>query len=157
MIGVKSENGITLATLAVTVMVLAILASTVVFISTSTIEYTRENKFIAELKIIKEIANIISKEIAIGSMAYNSAGSNIDSVSSEIKPLIVVAFAEEGVNGEEQVNYKYFSDLDLKKLGIYDIQQNVLINFSTLDVISVNGIKIGNNTYHTIESVEAVM
>lgn len=153
----KNESGITLVVLAITVVVLAILASSVAIVSVSTIDYTKENKFIAEMKLIRERVNIVNKEVALGSMAYSSIGRNISTLSSDEKASVQTAFSGAGVNSSEQANYKYFNMQDLKSLGIYDIEQRVLIDFTNLNVISVDGITVNNVTYYTIEAVEAIM
>ena len=153
----KENKGITLIALIITVILLAILAGTSTFSAIATINYTQQNMFIAELKIISEKVNIAKKEIAIGSTTYDNVGKNIDSISPQDKINVQKAFLACGVSNVEQEKFKFFDETELKKIGIYDITQNVLINFESSDIISVEGIIINDNTYYTIESVQEVM
>ena len=153
----RSRSGITLVSLIITVTVMAILASSIVIVSLNSIDYTGENKFIAEIKIIKERVNIVNKETAIGSIAYSDVGRKISDLTETEKEKAQVAFSAEGVSSEEQANYRYFNMADLKKLGIYDIELSVLINFENLKIISVDGISINDKTYYTVESLEKIM
>jgi len=150
---IKNNKGITMVILVFTVIILAVLASTVTIASRDSIEFTKKTRFISELKVIREKANIIKKEMAIGSSTYDGIGQAVSSSgnSAEIENAFVGAHVTS--DGEKE-NYKFFNIVDLNALGIYDINQRVLINFDNLNVISVDGLEINKQKYYTIESVE---
>lgn len=150
----KNENGITLVILAVTIIILGIIASLVVVSSLESIDYTKETAFISEMKLIREKVNIANKEIDIGSTAYENLGKEITTLSPEQKTTIYNLFTQYNIATAEQSKYKYFEPSDLEKLGIYNTSNIVVINFSNLDIISITGVKLDGNTYHTVKEVE---
>ena len=76
----KDSKGITLTSLIITVIILIILTGVTTFFGTEVIDYTEENKFVTELKIIQEKVNIINEEISLGSTTYNNVGKTISSI-----------------------------------------------------------------------------
>ena len=150
----SNNKGITLVALIATVIVLGILAGVAGVATIETIEYTKENKFIAELKAIREKANIINKEIAVGSYSYNNIGRDISTLPADTKNRIENIFRQCGINEEAQENYKYFDITELEKIGIYNINHNVLIDFNNVDIISVDGFAKNQVVYYTVEEIQ---
>lgn len=150
----KTNKGVTLIALIITVIILSILASIIVVTSTQSIDYTKENKFIAEIKVIREKVNIINKEISLGSYAYDDIGKDISTLSTELKTTIQHVFNKCGVQEAYQSNYKYFDFIELEKIGVYNFSNNVLIDFNSMDIISIEGVTKNGITYHTIRDLE---
>lgn len=153
----KNNKGITIIALVITVIVLAILAGILVVSSIQTVDYTKENKFIAELKVIREKVNIASKEISLGSTVYNDVGKDINTLSTDMRTNILNIFTKCGISAEQQANYKYFDTTELEKLGIYNIEHNVLIDLNNVDIISVDGITINGIIYYTAEKLQTII
>ena len=115
----RNDNGITLIALIIVVTILAILLAVLITTSTGLIGYTHENRFISELKIIREKVNIVNKEISIGSTSYDNVGQSISSLSVEMQSNIQKVFTMSGISASEQSGYKYFNKDDLNKIGIF--------------------------------------
>lgn len=150
----NNNKGITLVALVATVIILGILASLAAVATIETIDYTKENKFIAELKAIREKANIINKEVAVGSYTYNNIGKDISALPTDTKNRIQNIFKQCGISTEAQANYKYFDMPELEKIGIYNINHNVLIDFNNVDIISVDGFEKNKIVYYTVEEIQ---
>lgn len=147
-------KGVTLIALIVTVAILGIFISVVAATSTEVINYTAENKFVSEIKIIREKVNIVNKEISVGSVGYDNVGKELSDVSTTLRNRLESILTKCDASGND---YKYVSSNELNKIGVYGIDHNVLIDFKNIHVISVDGIEINGEIYYTKESVEKIM
>ena len=149
----KGEKGITLTVLVITVIVLAIIVGIGASSGTQVIDATKQNKFVSELKIVQNKVDIANKEIELGNIAYDDIGKNIEYLSPDTKNKIEIALTAEGVRDVDRSNFRYFNKTELEKLGVSDLTQDVLINFKIKKVISVDGVKLGDNMYYSKESI----
>lgn len=90
----KNNSGITLVVLIVAVIVMTIIASITISASLTIVDYTEQNQFVAEIKIIREKVNIINKEIAIGSAAYDNVGIDLSALDETEKIRVLTAFIQ---------------------------------------------------------------
>jgi Tfp pilus assembly protein PilE len=134
---VKQNHGITLVSLVITIIVLIIITGIAIFAGTSTIKSTKIAGFMTELELIQEKVNTIYEKRKLNKEDinyYSSLGQNISIIdSSKLANLL---------NGVSEEGYYYFSKEDLKKLELDNISQEVIINFETRDVASINGILV---------------
>lgn len=151
----RGESGITLTVLIITVIVLAIVVTIGATSSIEVIDTTKQNKFISELKIVQSKVDIANQEMEIGSIAYDDIGKKIEYLSPDTTNKINMAFEAEGISETEKANFRYFNKEELEKLGVVNLTQEVLINFKTKKVISVDGLQVGDNTYYSRESINA--
>ena len=149
----KDSKGITLTSLIITVIILIILTGVTTFFGTEVIDYTEENKFVTELKIIQEKVNIINEEISLGSTTYNNVGKTISSISAEQQETVNSVCTYLGMTASQLVNYKYFDRAELEKIGIDRIDDNVLISFQDRKIISTTGVEIDNTMYYTLDDI----
>lgn len=141
----ECEKGITLISLVITIVVLAIITGIAVSASTDSIKSAKKTAFITELEMIQEKINTIYEKRKLNKediAYYNSLGQDISIISASKLTQILKGQSKEG--------YLYFSREDLKKLDLDNISQDVIINFDTRDVISVTGIEINGNTYYKL-------
>ncbi len=133
----KQNHGITLVSLVITIIVLIIITGIAIFAGTSTIKSTKIAGFMTELELIQEKVNTIYEKRKLNKEDinyYSSLGQNISIIdSSKLANLL---------NGVSEEGYYYFSKEDLKKLDLDNISQEVIINFETRDVASINGILV---------------
>lgn len=133
----KQNHGITLVSLVITIIVLIIITEIAIFAGTSTIKSTKIAGFMTELELIQEKVNTIYEKRKLNKEDinyYSSLGQNISIIdSSKLANLL---------NGVSEEGYYYFSKEDLKKLELDNISQEVIINFETRDVASINGILV---------------
>ena len=141
----ENQKGITLISLVITIVVLAIITGIAVSASTDSIKSAKRTAFITELEMIQEKVNTIYEKRKLNEedvAYYNSLGQDVSKV--EASKLLQI------LKGQSSMGYLYFSKEDLKKLDLDNISQDVIINFSTRDVISTTGIEINGNTYYKL-------
>jgi len=149
----RESKGITLTILIITIIVLAIIISVGVTSSIGLIDGTKQNRFISELKIVQSKVDIANKEISLGSIAYNDMGKELNNLTPEKISQINIALISEKITEDEKTDFRYFDKIELEKIGITDLNKDVLINFKTKKVISVVGFKLGNNIYYSEERI----
>lgn len=146
MIELKNNKGITLVALIITVILMLILVSAAAYSGINTYKNTQVAKFIAQMQLIQTKVDELVEE------------KNIENIGEEIttdeakKSIISLAYS----NGEVQSNtdeyknkFKYISRENLElQLDIADIEYDVLVNFETREVISVNGVEYEGKKYY---------
>lgn len=144
----KNQKGITLITLAITIIVMLIIAGTATIASLDSVRNAKKSSFITELEMIGAKVDIIyqkRKQNEDDKKYYDSLGQDI-SVLEQSK-------LETILNGTPKEGYRYFSKEDLKKLDLDDVSQDVIINYDTRDVISVTGIGIDGIVYYRLSDI----
>lgn len=136
----KNEKGITLVALGITIIVLSILAAVSISTGKKTIEENKVIAFINELKIVQSEVNIIVEKQKMGNTSYDSIGTKISDLDTgTLAKLTSGCF--KGKTAEEMAEFKYYKVSDLKRMGIDNVEQEVVINLKTREVLSVEGIK----------------
>ena len=105
-------------------------------------ENARVNAFATQLQIVQYRVNYY---YAKGEDAYKDFGTNI---TPEIQTKI-----ENGVGLNSLEGYKYYDKDGLKALGVEDVDIPIIINFSTRDVIGINGVKKNGNMCYRLEEL----
>lgn len=136
----KNEKGITLVALGITIIVLSILAAVSISTGKKTIEENKVIAFINELKIVQSEVNIIVEKQKMGNTSYDSIGTKISDLDTgTLAKLTSGCF--KGKTAEEMAEFKYYKVSDLKRMGIDNVEQEVVINLKTREVLSVEGIQ----------------
>lgn len=144
-----NNKGVTLTSLVVTVMVLLILTAFAVYSGKNAIEESEKTAFKTELQIVQNKVNTIYEKMQAGDVSYNDVGKDISNVDVQQQEKIKTALGLSNLDG-----FKYFDQEELKKIQIDNIKQKMLINFNERKVISVNGLKIGDQIIYTQEQLE---
>lgn len=159
----KSENGVTLIALTVTIIVLIILASVGITSGISTIESSKLTKFTSEMKIMQANVNELYNSWKIGDkyiLGNNEyVGDEILNIGKDL--LLVQEDAEnvfklqtEGGSGIlDREGYRYFDSETIELLGIENIKQEFFVNVKTRSVISVKGIIYERRKCYTLEQL----
>lgn len=143
----KKEEGITLISLVITIIILLILAGVVTFSGIQSITTTQKTAFISELELIQAKVNTIYEKRKLSEQEkeyYDALGQDINNVAQEKLDEILKDKSTEG--------FRYFSTQDLKQLEI-ETTQEVIINFDTREVISLTGIQIENIRYYQLKDI----
>ena len=130
------QNGVTLISLVITIIVMVILAGVVTYSGIESVDETKRIAFISELEMIQAKVNTIHEKIKTSkeeSEYYNKLGKEVSSVLDETQ-----LSASLGITSGE--GFRYFSKTDLKALDLENMTQDVLINYDTREVISVIGL-----------------
>ena len=147
----QSNKGITLSILVITVIVLGILASVAVTVSMSGIDESKKYNFISQLELVEQKMLIINKEIELGTTAYDNVGTPYNNLDITLKEKVANILNQNGIT--DYSKYTYLSISDLEKIGLKNMEQNVIISYGNSEVYSCDGIKIGGNMYYSIDEV----
>lgn len=143
----KNQNGVTLISLVVTIILMVILASVVTFGGIDSISSAKRTTFISELEIIQAKVNSIHEQRKASKQDkeyYDSIGQNVSVLGTKLSEIL---------GGSSQDGFKYFSKNDLKNIDIENVNQNVIINFDTREVISVDGIEQDGKKYYKLKDI----
>lgn len=144
----KNQNGITLLSLAITIIVIIILAGVATYSGIESIDEIKKMAFITEMEIIQAKVNAIYEERKDDESKveyYDLIGQDISLLSTtQINTLL---------SGTSRNGFRYFKLSDLEKLDLENIDQEVLINYDTREVVSVNGIKINGIMYYKLKDI----
>ena len=146
----RNEKGITLVALGVTIIVLSILAAVSISTGKKTIEGNKVIAFINELKIVQSEVNIIVEKQRNGDTSYDSIGTKISDLDTETLAKLASGCFK-GKTAEEMAEFKYYKISDLKRMGIDNVEQEVVINLKTREVLSVNGIQDSGKMCYKLE------
>lgn len=159
----KSEHGITLISLAITILVLSILATIGISSGLASIQYAQLTKFSTELTIMQTEVNELyddwknGRTITLNNNQEFTGEGIINNLGEEIEETYltqankVFTANESGIT--DKSGYRYFSKELIKNLGIEEIDQDFFINIQTRSIVSYNGLKYKNKYYYTIEQV----
>ena len=146
----KQEKGITLVALVITVLVMSILAGTAISSGRSIIDSNKVIAFIQELKIVQSEVNVIVEKQKQGNTSYDAIGIEVSRLDTETMTKLVKGPLK-GKTAEEIIDFKYYRVSDLQQMGIENVNQSVLINLKTREVISVNGIEDAGKMCYKLE------
>ena len=146
---INTNKGITLISLIITIVLMSILMGITIYSGIESYNNAKIKKFVTQMQLIQTKVDELAK-----SNEYQGLGQAIG------ENIFILQSAHE--NGEIPVNtnisfdpnyknsFKYFSMEDIKnQLDLESIDTDVLINFETREVVSVNGIEVNNRTYYT--------
>ena len=150
----KKDSGVTLVSLAITIIIIGILTSVVVYTGASAIERSHVSRFTADMKIVQSHVNSIYEEIKLGDISYYSTGRALDTLTTATKTQVDIALAAEGITETAKTDYRYFNESDLNMIGIEEIEREVLINFKTRHVMSVYPVEKDGELYYSQEALD---
>lgn len=143
-----NQKGITLVSLIITIIVLLIIAGITTTAGIESIQTAKRTSMITELEIIQEKVNTIYEKRATNiedKQYYDALGQDILVVEPSKLTKALQETSQEG--------YRYFSKEDLKKLDLDNITQDVIINFDTRDVVSIEGIIVDKQRYYRLADI----
>ena len=139
----KTENGVTLIMLGITIVVLIILTSVTINVGLSTYKEFEVQAYVAKMNMIQSRVNIISQDIKNGDTSYNNIGQEIGSLSPSVQQAVNRALGE-----TPQTGFKYYDANALKQLELGKIGEDILINFDTREIFSVLELEYEGNVYY---------
>ena len=148
---IKSNKGVTLMVLVITITVLLILAGFATYSGVDTLRSAKLTIFTTELKIVQNKVNEIYdeyKDKTVQEIINAGVGKNKDLLA---KNIITAAFNGAGITAIN--DFVYWDNEIIKKIGIDKVKGKYLVNFKTRQVISVEGYTYEGQTYYTLEQV----
>ena len=141
----KDNKGITLITLIITIILMSILVSVATYSGINTYKNMQVTKFVAQMQLIQAKVDDLAE-------ANETEGLGEDITEAQ-KNVLDLAYKNDEVkdyNDDYKSKYRYFSTENLKtQLDIDDVEDEVLINFETREVVSLNGVEYKETKYYT--------
>lgn len=147
----RSELGITLMSLAITIIILVILASIGISSGLHTIEEAKLNKFNYEMRIMKNEVDNWYESWKNGNETILNQGNSI--VGNE-QAQRVFTQGESGIL--DNSNYRYYDKNLIKNLGIEGIEQDYFVSIIDRMVVSCEGLEYKGEKYYTIDQLPGV-
>lgn len=152
----RENSGITLITLMIAILIIMILLGTTIYTGFEVLENAKVTGFKTELEIIHGQVNIAYEKISIGEDMVSNYGKDVDTLDNDTKNKInsVISTINSSFLDENEAafvfsDFRYFSGNDLEtNFGIENIEQDVIVNFNTRDVISLTGVEYKNKLYY---------
>lgn len=148
----KKENGITLMSLVITIVILLILASIATYSGIEVIKSSKLTKFTTEMKIMQTQVNELYQKMQDGDTTIKELGKIISEIGNQTQ--VNNVFNAVGITTkDEREQYKYFDKDTIKKLNIEGVSGTFLVNIYKRSVISYEGFKDGDEIYYTIDQL----
>lgn len=145
MIKANNNKGITLVILIITIILMLILVSVTTYSGINSYKNMQVTKFVAQMQLI---------QTKIDEVAEENTTKNLGITITEIqKSVLDLAYANNEIQdntNEYKSKYVFFSRENLKtQLDLADIEDDVLVNFETREVVSTKGVEYEGKKYYT--------
>lgn len=145
MIKIKREKGITLIALILTIIIALILASIAISVGTTDIDYSKMVNFLAYMQTIQKKVDLIS---LYGD--YQNLGSNLTNDQKSTLNYIITNSDEVLRTTANSETLKYFNKTTIaSQLEIENVDDEIVVDFATREVISLLGIEYNEQMYYT--------
>lgn len=145
----KENKAITLVALVITVVIMLILISVTTYTGIDTYKNVKVNQFVDRMQLIQAKVDEISKEELQKLEDLGELGADASSKQGS-QEILSEAMKNGEVSTSNISEYKYFSADDLlKTFDLDDINDEILVNFNTREVISLTGIDYEGKIYYT--------
>ena len=144
----NSQKGITIIALVITVIMLLILASVATYTGIESYDKAEQIKFVSQMKLIQTKVDEKVQEDGFTLVGYGTI------LTDEQKQTINNAVANGEILSPTEDDYsnyvRYFSKEQLStQLSLDNIDEGIIINFKTREVISTVGFEYGGTIYYT--------
>lgn len=155
----KNENGITLISLVMTIVLIFILASIGTYTGFESYENMRVQAFVAKMKTIQEAVNNLCEKYSVSEINEMGFAFDSSSIPSDQKNILNTVISD-GTAGklkswfssggdDSTINYRYFTIEQISTiLGIKDFDTPIFFNPKTKNVIATDGIKYEGTMYY---------
>ena len=141
----KDNKGITLITLIITIILMSILVSVATYSGINTYKSMQVTKFVAQMQLIQAKVDDLAQ-----ANETEGLGEDITEAQKNVLDLAYKNGEVKDDNDDYKSKYRYLSVENLKtQLDIDDVEDEVLINFETREVVSLTGVEYNGNTYYT--------
>lgn len=148
----SNEKGITLTTLVVTIIVIAIIASVSVYVGTDIVKQANLQNVNTNMMLIQAKVKTISEQAKFNKDTSNYKGKKLIEVVGNRK-------VDELVSNsiiEDQEKYYLLSQDDLNEMGFEKIQieDGYIVNYETNEIIYVKGFEANKQTYYKLSEMK---
>lgn len=143
----KSNKGITLIMVIITIVFLSLLTTLIVKNGVDTYEKSQVINFETYMKMIQKKVDLLVEN----GVDYNTIGSPVSDENKTKLQTIINSNSAIATQNVDSNTLRQFSAEDIANIfKINDVNDEIIVNFANRDVISLNGIK-NNNTMHYVE------
>lgn len=154
----KSNKGITLIALVITIVILIILASIGTYSGVKVVKSAQFTAFSTELKIMQtQVNSLYDKKRSGEKVLINNEEKEVENIgvaisdtSETVKEQANKVFIALGLN---QSNYKYYDNATIKSLNIDGIEGDFFVNIDARSVVSYDGMEYEGKTYYTLKQL----
>lgn len=143
----KDNKGITLVALIITIILMLILVSVTTYSGINSYKSAQVTKFVTQMQLLQaKVDDLVdSKTIEeLNSMNLKTP------TTQEQKNAITAASASKEITTNDINSYKVFSKEDvLNILDVEDVQNDIMVNFETREIVNTVGIEYDGKTYYT--------
>lgn len=134
-----NNKGITLIALVITIIVMLILATVTINVSSNSIEHSKVIKFVAYMQAIQKKVDLIAEY-----EDYTKYGESLtDKQTQQLEEILETTISDNS-------QYKAFNTNKISKdFELDDIDDEIVVNFETREVISLIGVKYEGKMYYT--------
>ena len=141
----KNQKGITLIALIITIIVMLILASVTVYVGTENIDNSRMVNFVSYMQTIQKNVDFIAEY-----EDYTKYGTELTDNNKSILQNILNSPNETFVTTIDSTYLRYFdSSYIASDLEMENVDDEIVVDFNTREVISLNGIEYEGKMYYT--------
>lgn len=158
----KSNEGITLIGLVITITILLILATIAVYSGVGTVHSARLTEFTTELKVMQQKVNELydsytnGRTVTVNEIEY--VGTDIQNIGKELNGgfdtnQLGKIFSEDESGIIDRTGYRYYDAETIQALGLENIEYEFFINIPKRSIISTEGFQNNGEIYYTLNQV----
>ncbi len=146
----KDNNGITLITIIISIIIMAILVGVTTYSGIESYKEAKVVKFVSQMQLIQAKVDEIQKDQEEVNRLIENKVANVSAIEKAYQNG-EVPFDDSITYNSDYINqFKLFTIDNLKnELDLENIDTDVLINFRTREVVAVNGVEHKENMYYT--------
>lgn len=143
----KDNKGITLVSLIITIIIMSILVSTTTFLGIDTYKRSKVTNFVTKMQLIQTKVDQLIESKTIEEI--NNMGLQ-EIITEKQKNAITTAYSNNEISSDNISEYKVFTSNNILDIfEIEDIDDDIMVNIITREVVSLNGIEYEGTTYYT--------
>lgn len=148
----KSENGITIVSLVITVVVLIIVASITVYTGTGVIKQATLQTINTNMMLIQAKTKTIAEQAKFNNDTSNYKGILVSDISGDKN---IDKLVNEGIIEDTSKCYM-LTEEDLSNMGLekISIDEGYIVNYDTEDIIYVKGVEKDGKTYYKLSELK---
>lgn len=140
-----NQKGVTLITLVITIIIMFILAAVTIEVGTEDVDFSKRMSFLAYMQTIQTKVDMIAQN-----EDYLNYGEALSSNNKSKLQAILNSGNESFITKINSSYLRYFDSNHISSdLGVDNIDDEIVVDFNTREVISLNGVKYENKKYYT--------
>lgn len=141
----KRDNGITVISLIITIIVMLILAAVTISVGTENIDKAHMTNFVSYMQLIQAKVDFIAEY-----EEYSNYGEELNDENKKLLQEILSSQTESFLTTTSSSELKFFDSSHIASdLEIENIDDEIVVDFNTREVISLTGIKYEDAMYFT--------